>query len=392
MNDEPLPPPLRVRTSYRALTPLEEGGRAAKDGFDYQDHVAVSKCLDMLAAGGPIEVWCEAEDDLVLVWRCDDGEQFEFVQVKSDDLGQAWTVAKLCAREASKNGKQLKRSIVEKSLAHARGAESCRFKIVTRWEPDPKKLAILKLAADRRDSDEAVKALEAATAVIQKQLGDCASPNGDGIGAWVQRTTWEVQGSTQAVRNESIVKLGRALNAQQLWLATDQIEELHDRLLRKVQAASLADARTDPKGKRLSAESLRSWLASQADQILHPNQAGGTSALERKLVDAGIDETSRRLAAEQRLRYLREAREPRYVAADDRDLLEGEIQARLNRLKIQLEAGELADNGRQFLSRCQSELLSVRDSLSGQKAPESIVFGYMYDVMNRCLHRLVRES
>lgn len=74
--------------SHRDLDPLEQGGRTARDGFDYQYHVAVSKCLDMLLGSGPSEVWCEAEDDIVLVWTYGGQERFEF------DLNGAATYSK----------------------------------------------------------------------------------------------------------------------------------------------------------------------------------------------------------------------------------------------------------------------------------------------------------
>jgi hypothetical protein len=67
--------------------------------------------------------------------------------------------------------------------------------------------------------------------------------------------------------------------------------------------------------------------------------------------------------------------------------------ARLHRLKTRLDAGEFSDDGRQFLSRCQEELLELRKTLPCRsKPPESAVFGCLYEVMNRCLHRLVRAS
>ena len=74
--------PNDLKLSYRDIPPLEEGGRIARDGFDYQDHIAVNKCLDMLLGTELSEVWCEAEDDIVLVLTVDDQEFFEFVQVK----------------------------------------------------------------------------------------------------------------------------------------------------------------------------------------------------------------------------------------------------------------------------------------------------------------------
>ena len=95
---------LAKKGSFRDLDPLEQGGRVARDGFAYQDHVASGKCLDMLLGGGPVEVWCEAEDDIVQVWLTDTEEWFEFVQVKGNDLGQAWTVSKLCDRESARGG------------------------------------------------------------------------------------------------------------------------------------------------------------------------------------------------------------------------------------------------------------------------------------------------
>jgi hypothetical protein len=79
------------KVPYRDLDPLEQGGPVARRGFAYQDHVAAGKCLDMLLDGGPCEVWCEAEDDIVLVWLIQGEEWFDFVQVKSNELDQLWS-------------------------------------------------------------------------------------------------------------------------------------------------------------------------------------------------------------------------------------------------------------------------------------------------------------
>jgi hypothetical protein len=58
-----------------------------------------------------------------------------------------------------------------------------------------------------------------------------------------------------------------------------------------------------------------------------------------------------------------------------------------------LDAGQFPDDGRQFLDRCQKTLLDLRDSLhSGSRPPDSFMLGYLYDVMNRCQHELVRAS
>lgn len=124
------------RPSYRDLDPLEEGGPISRRGLAFQDHVAAGKCLDMLLDDGPNEVWCEAEDDVVLIWTIDGEECFEFVQVKGEELGQLWSMANLCQKDSSKDGQRRGKSIVEKSLGHDRGKERCWFRIVTRREPN----------------------------------------------------------------------------------------------------------------------------------------------------------------------------------------------------------------------------------------------------------------
>jgi hypothetical protein len=77
----------------------------------------------------------------------------------------------------------------------------------------------------------------------------------------------------------------------------------------------------------------------------------------------------------------------------DRDTVETEASGRLHRLKTQLDATEIQDNGAQFLSRCQRELLELKKTLPVDKPPPDwFMLGYLYDVMNRCQHELVRAT
>ena len=379
------------KKSFRDLDPVEQGGRTARAGFEYQDHVAAGKCLDMLLGGELREVWCEAEDDIVLVLVIDGVEWFEFVQVKGTDLGQAWTVAKLCEHEPAKNGKAQGRCIVDKSLTHDRGAEKCRFRLVTQWQPE-ECLAVLKLALGKpRDGSKAEVATAASN--LSKKLASCVSPNGNGIGFWAEVTVWEVQAGIDEVRNSNLLKLERVLDAGGRFLAPDQRRELYDRLFRRVQDASLKDGRTEKDHKRLRRDDLRAWLLAQAHAILHPTPAGGSTNLENKLTAISTDSATVEAAKEQLRHYLHEVRQPRYLALADREALEVAVLACLHRLKTRLDAEELTDNGRQFHSRCQQELLALRDSLAMNPKPtEGLLYGCMYNVMNRCLHRLVRAS
>ncbi|HVY29025.1 MAG TPA: dsDNA nuclease domain-containing protein [Polyangiaceae bacterium] len=377
-----------AKPSYRDVAPLEEGGRIARDGFAYQDHVTVGKCLDMLLVDGPSEVWCEAEDDIVLVWTNGGVEEFEFVQVKGHDLHQAWTVSKLCAREAGKGGKK-KSSIVERSLAHDRGKEPCRFRIVTKWAPD-EVLSILGTPPSARVDPEVPPLLATAVTAIEASLGACVSPNGNSVAFWVDRLEWEHRASIADVVNANLVKLHRVLDVEGESLAPDQSDVLLEALYAKVQDAAVAHAVTHKLDKRLLRNEVRGWLLDRAKQIQHPTHSGGAGPLVAKLTEAAIDDESIEVAKELRRRYVAEARLPKYLPADDRDALEGEILAALHALRVRLNSGACSDGGGEFLSRCQDELRRIRDTMTGPRPPDAVLYGCMYEVMNRCLHRLVR--
>ena len=121
-----------MHTAYSAksiynLVPLETGGTLNRIGIGFQDHIAAGFCLDMLTDERLLEVWCESQDDITLIWEVAGQIKVEFVQVKSNELNQLWSVATICNRE----GKGVGHSILEKSLANDRCEEACCFRIVT---------------------------------------------------------------------------------------------------------------------------------------------------------------------------------------------------------------------------------------------------------------------
>ena len=66
--------------------PIETvGGTPARRGFNLQDHVAASFCIRMMLDDQLKEVWCEAVDDITLIWQRGLGEEVEFLQVKSEE-------------------------------------------------------------------------------------------------------------------------------------------------------------------------------------------------------------------------------------------------------------------------------------------------------------------
>jgi hypothetical protein len=389
----PAAPPIPPKLSYRDLDPLEEGGPIARKGFAYQDHVAAGKCLDMLLGDGPSEVWCEAEDDIVLVWMIKGEEWFEFVQVKSNELDQLWSLAKLWEKEAAKDGKGPGACIIEKSLAHDRGDGKCLFRIVTCREPNSD-IAVLKLALDNSARTAKGSGLEYVITEVEAKLGGYTSPNGNGVGSWVRMAVWEHKASITDIENENLVKLDQILHKENGFLAPDQKKELYAKLVQKVFDASLATSKTHKEQKRIKGAHLREWVLRQVAALSKPASAGRSDVLEEKLKDAGFqpgDEIE--TAKDQRQKYRMEVLNPRFLDVTDQAVIEMEVQARLCLLKSRLDNGDLADNGVQFHARCLEELDAMRDTLPTQKKPlVGLLYGQMYDIMNRCQHRLVRAS
>lgn len=380
--------------SFRDLDPLEQGGRVARDGFDYQDHVAAGKCLDMLLADGPAEVWCEAEDDIVQVWLVGTVEWFEFVQVKGNELGQAWTVPKLCEREAAKDGKGPGRCIAEKSLANDRADEKCRFRLVTCREPNAE-LAVLKLKLDNAVRTKADSGLDGVVTGIAGRVTSYRSANGNGAEYWVRNTVWECWASITHAESENLCKLDVILHRENVYLAPDQKREVYAKLVQRVFDASTTCGKTNPAAKRFQCEDFRSWLLRQADNQAHPATAGRSDSLEAKLKDAGFDPAGDEVAAakEQRRTYRQSVLQQRFLDLTDRQVLEMEVQAVLATLKADLDAGQIGDTGVEFHARCLRELRGLPDKLpTKQKPPLGLVHGCMYDVMNRCQHDLARAA
>ena len=233
-------------------------------------------------------------------------------------------------------------------------------------------------------------ALSTVSNAIEVAIGSVKSPNGNRPEFWVSHTIWEHRASTADVKNDNLVKLNKVLDRLGEYLAPDQCDELHANLYSRVQEASLANGIVKKDMKRLKRDDLLSWLKHRVKDIQHPTHSGGSGQLQRKLSSANIDDTSIATAKELRRLYVAEARTQKYLTLEDRELFEGEVLASLHCLKSRLDAGEFSDDGRQFLTRCQSELKILRDSMTGTKPPNSILYGYLYEVMNRCLHRLAR--
>jgi hypothetical protein len=390
----------KEQPSIRDVPPLETGGSDARRGFDLQDHVAASFCIQMLTDPILKEVWCENQDDITLIWEDGSGERVEFVQVKNNQLAALWSVAKLCERETtqarpsdpatktpSKKVKRIGSSMLERSLAYDRCHEPCRFRIVTSWQIN-KELELLSLGAEYRAT--VPEDLTSLVAELRRHVGDFVSPNGRDCAFWAAETTWEVVDSVHSLRSRNILAFGKYIASQGEFVAPDQVEELYMRLVAKVADASRADWRTDRDKKRICRDALVSWVADAVQEAVHPGSKGGRK-LRTKMKKAMLPKDSIDSAAEERARYREEMLAQRYFTSTEYRAIEGEIVSLLHSLRTQLDSGMCDDPGIAFHARCRSTLESFRESLPIDRRPHaSFVHGCMYDITDRCTHRFIR--
>jgi hypothetical protein len=375
--------------SIHDLPPLETGGVIARHGFHVQDHVAAGLCIDMLTDQTLLQVWCETQDDIALIWRTSP-DWVEFVQVKSNELDQLWSVAELCKKEKATQGDGQGTSIVERSLAYDRCREKCRFRIVT-TRPMNSDLEPFKLRIDCAERKEAVDKLNEVVQDIVSRTGAFKSPNGHDARYWADYLTWQVIHSLDAIENENLLKLHAAVEGDGEFLAKDQLRELYAKLLNLVKDAALE--RTDRQKKKILRENLLPWFRASVQDAVHPGAAGASVKLRQKMQAAAIAPDQIETAIEERRHYRLEVLSPQYMELNERKLVEGEIRARLQQLRARLDAGEVPDNGPQFHLGCLATLDTVRSDVAvAPKPPLQLLQGFMYTLTDRCLHRFRRTS
>ncbi len=285
--------------SIHDLPPLETGGVIARHGFHVQDHVAAGLCIDMLTDQTLLQVWCETQDDITLIWRTSP-DWVEFVQVKSNELDQLWSVAELCKKEKATQGDGHGTSIVERSLAYDRCREKCRFRIVTA-RPMNSDLDPFKLRIDCAERKEAIDRLTAVTQEIASRTGAFKSPNGHDVQFWADHLTWQVIHSVEAIENENLLKLHAAVEGHGEFLAKDQLLELYSKLLNLVKDA--AHERIDRQKKKILRETLLIWFRTTVLDAVHPGAAGAGVRLRQKMEAASIAPDQIETAIEERRHY-----------------------------------------------------------------------------------------
>ncbi len=350
-----------TKPSIHHLEPLETGGVEARKGFVFQDHIAARYCLEMLVNEELAQVWCEAQDDVTLIRKISQQEIVEFVQVKGNDLDQLWSIAKLCERERADKKLKQGSSILEKSFAYDRCAEDRRFRLVTS-RCVKKELRVLTFPKERRNRDD----LNSTVASIKGKLGEIKSENDNQVDFWVDNMIWEEAGDSTSVQAQNIRSLGKWLEAQDVWLASDQQEELYDQLLSRVKKAAVASPKNHPEKKKIHRNELIAWMEQRARKQQSPK---GTLKEKLAAIKAPGDYLS--IAISLRGHYRKALLDPDFLKlTSNKDRLIADVTSTLHRLKLEVDAGT-TPGGLKFYMACVGGMKKMSDAASNSAVPES---------------------
>ena len=354
--------------------------------------MAASFCLEMVANRDLKQVWCETQDDITLIWGLNDLEEVEFIQVKDIKFGHLWSVAELCKREkTAKNPSGLGTSILEKSLAHDRCRESCRFRMVTSWQVngDLKVVTLPLTSPVRCPSNERIASL---CEKVGGYLPDFRSEKGNDCSFWLANVYWQVRHAEDAVKRENVHTLMNLVASDGGGrLPPELIEQrIYPRLLQKAKQAAEADWEVNPDAKRIGRDDFRDWLGIVVREAQFPASAGAGREMQRKMEDASLPSDYIQTAHEERRLYRQMILTAQYLDVSDKELTRGEVHAVLGHLRSRLDTNELAE-GIAYYEACLRRLRGLQESLPTRlRPPLFFLDGCMHDITDRCGHRYRR--
>ena len=231
---------------------------------------------------------------------------------------------------------------------------------------------------------------------IREKLPDASSPKGNTTDFWVDNTKWDARHDLDAVRNDNLLCIRKISENIGEYLAGDQIDELYAKLLAKAESAAKAEWDQGADKKKICRAEFISWFNQLIQKAAHPGQEKAGTNLTRKMELAGLQheiETAARL----RRRYRESILQPRYLSSPERSLVEGEIEFVLHKLRSNLDAQTIQDDGPSFHSRCLTKISNIRSKLEKSKELESVplehlLVGFMYNLTDRCPHRFTKAN
>jgi hypothetical protein len=394
-SDEPnLDQPVEEYPSVDQAKPSEEGGPTARKGFSYQDHVTVGLVLDMLAEPSITKIHCESHDDVLVVSIEDDpagGRALtvaEYVQIKDVAAQSLYSIANLCAREASKPGT----SLFETSIGRDRHCEMSRFRLITkRAVKSELEVLTFPLGAPGREADG--PRLQALIQEIATRVPGVVSRKRNGVEYWCANCRWDVRAELQNVRHANLHAILQLANDLGWKIVLEHAENLLTELLSWVKDAGEARWEPDRAKKIILRREVLAWWERRRRELVEGAYEAAGGKLRSKLQEIGAQDDQIAMAVDLRLRYGAEVRTPRYMEDSQIDRLQLLVRSRMASLRGSYVAGEIDPTEQAFHNLCLKEMdeAGAAETAAGPD-PTGFLKGCMYDITDRCLLRFNRPG
>ncbi len=385
-------PQQKTWPSIDNVAPKEQGGPVARQGFSYQDEIAVGFLLDMIEDAGLAKIHFETHDDLILVriLGANSAQTIaEFVQVKAGEPDKLWSVADICQR---KKKDAIGTSIFETSLGRDEHDEFAAFRLVT-LRPVVSDLTPLTYAFEsdgRKPGCEAMTALEMA---LNVKFPGLKSPKDNGCGYWLENCLWDVRHDLKTVQKANTVRLFTLAEKAGQPLLLEQIDVLLTEMRVWVKAAGDAKWMPDKAKKIVTRAEAVGWWQQRLAKLAQGTNAPSGGMLAEKMKSADLPESLIAMAVDLRLGYAAKVRTATYMEPDLTEALQEQVKSTAQSLSADLAAGLLDLGGPQFHARCLAAMNALNDTRpSGAKDQAAFLKGCLYDIADRCLLRFDRMA
>lgn len=242
----------------RISSPSNKGGPAARQGFKYQDHVAVSFIFKMLRDSTYVQVECETADDIVAVFQYSGQTVYEYIQVKTTEGNHKWNWKEVTDLE----GKKAESSLLQKSLKCDVRPGIARFRIVTKRDVATI-LEGFKTELEKRVLPDATTERGAA---LLKKFKKSRSPQNRDFSYWAENFVWQVYGEVDALAAINVNKLAKLAEHYGNRPNYNQLKGIYDEFLELADKAATADVKTDAATKIIHRETTLALLRQRLDE------------------------------------------------------------------------------------------------------------------------------
>ena len=242
-----------------SITSLSDaGGPAARQGFKYQDHVAVSFIFRMLRDSNYSQVECETADDIVAVFQCAGRIVNEYIQVKTTESDGKWNLKEITALDGTKANS----SLLHKSLKCDVRPGIARFRIVTKRDV-AKILEGFKKEIDKRVLPDITTTRGVA---LRKKFKTVVSPQKRDFLYWAENFVWQVYGDVEALEAVNIKALSQLAEGLGNRPNFTQLKAIYEEFLEIADKAATASVKTAAASKIILRDPTLAYLRKLLDE------------------------------------------------------------------------------------------------------------------------------